>query len=124
MGMRKQYELYDGDKLIAKGDVYQLCNIIPMSEYTARFYARNGKLLQDRYTIKYIGFEKKVKKKPEKEDYMLRSLKYYGNTILDEKEMKEFDRLEKELGKISVEKRLRIWEGKNEGYYYYLEVMN
>ena len=120
--MRKLYELYDGDKLIATGDVYQLCNIIPMSEYTARQHANRHTLLQDRYTIKCIGFvEKKQKKKPEKEDYMMISLKCYGNTILNEKEIKEFDRLENELGKINVEKRQRIVDGKKCGYYYYLE---
>lgn len=120
MGTRKIFEVYENGHLLVYGTFERICRVLPMERDTFRKYLKEQKVFEDKYTFK----EAEKKKKTETEDPMLRSLKYYGNTIAVEEELSQIERIEKELNKkISVEKRTRIWEGKNEGYYYYLEVV-
>lgn len=129
---RYLYKVYEGKKLIAKGDSFDLGDKFGVNPQTIKNAALYNKLLLHQYTVKQSGFikakpkvlpKKKAKpiKKTKKEltlEYLLHNLDIYDNTILVCKDPDTYVKLLKEKG-IDVTYRRSIY-----GKHYVIEKLN
>lgn len=122
------YELYDGDKFIAKGDKMEIAEIAGCSYKTICGYALyHERPLYGRYWIKKAGTkvidcEVKKPEKPREDnrlEYLATHLKIYGNTVLRSDPKKYLEELESRGLKVKARK---VKESKKE-VYYVLEVV-
>jgi hypothetical protein len=131
MSKRKIYEIYEGDKLIAKGTRQDLYGVFQIGDWALKTHSKNQTLFKGKYKVLCVGKEGKIERpKPEEEkfDYMPYYLERYGNTIVSKKDY------EKNIGRLQEMFNLRVTKvddydfgdggrWRKEGYHYLLEVI-
>ena len=101
--LMRYYEVYEDDKKVCEGDKNEISQFVKIKPSAVSNYAESGWICHKKYSIKYVG-KREVKQeitiKPIVQDDPYERikfhLKYYGNTIAKESELKYVKALEAE----------------------------
>ena len=99
--MKNIYGVYENGVLINQGDANELCDMYYIAPTTIYYCEKNGRLLEGKYVIKFLGLsepkvkiieEPKLSQFEEEINEIVRRLRIYGNTTLPRIKNGELDK--------------------------------